>query len=513
MNYFKHTLAIFLTGLSLGTCAASNTITSYFESIKSDPNALYTFFRDMPKGGELHYHLSGSSAPETMLTLAEHGNFCIDRESSAINQTMGHCDGTGVAELENNPEQYQHVIRAWSMQDFIPGKESGHDHFFATFSKFHSVVSAYKAKLLAEIMQRAADQHESYMEIMIPSHFSAANDTPFINDAKNLTDIQHALLEDKNFQNSIVETVASDKHLLNDARHELGCDTDTPKTACKLVIKFQYQVYRDSPLDMVFAQALQAFAAADRSDDVVGVNLVQDENNIVSLRDYHEQMQIFKYLHREWPRVHIALHAGELSQQTTPSGSLRFHIRDAINTGHAERIGHGVSIAFEDNAKATLQKMASKPVPVEINLSSNKAILNIGGKQHPLGYYLDNHVPVVLSTDDEGILRTDLTWQYVEAAFEHHLNYPTIKTINRNALTYSFLPGKSLWANAEKGIPVTECKNLASASCQQFITGSEKARLQWELESNLKAFEERWTASQASVKGKTSANMIHVNAG
>ena len=98
----------------------------------------------------------------------------------------------------------------------------------------------------------------------------------------------------------------------------------------------------------------------------------------------------------------------------------------------------------------------------------------------------------MLSTDDEGILRTNLTHQYVQAVIDHKLDYPTIKTINRNALTYSFLPGKSLWSDPDKHIFISACQQLLSAPCREFIKLNEKARLQWALEKQLQEFERNY---------------------
>jgi adenosine deaminase len=170
----------------------------------------------------------------------------------------------------------------------------------------------------------------------------------------------------------------------------------------------------------------------------------------------------------------------------------RFHIRDAVYIGHANRIGHGVDIAHENNPEDIMRYMKQHGIAVEINLSSNAALLNIKGKQHPLNYYLAHQVPVVLSTDDEGILRTDLTSQYVEAVFVHGLDYLTIKQINRNALTYSFLAGKSLWIDPSRANAVSECADLNSNACLQFVKKNEKARLQRQLEIELSRFEERY---------------------
>ena len=89
--------------------------------------------------------------------------------------------------------------------------------------------------------------------------------------------------------------------------------------------------------------------------------------------------------------------------------------------------------------------MAAKRVMVEINLTSNDVILNIKGADHPLPMYRLYHVPVALSTDDEGVSRIDLTHEYVRAAMTYPLTYGDFKQMVRTALEHSFLAGDSLW--------------------------------------------------------------------
>ena len=481
---------IFFTVLSTALIPAKADIDSHFDAIKSDPNALYAFFKEMPKGGELHYHLAGGAYPETMLALAAKGGYCLNPKTLDISKPKEPCDGVKATAFITKTDLYNQVIRAWSMKDFIPGPESNQEHFFASFLKFMPIVFDFRPQLLAEIMKRAAKQHELYLEIMIlPDNANSATFAEPASGPIGFAAKLRTLLANKNFQKNINYTVSESNRILTEARNDLGCEALPQQAHCALTVKFQYYILREQPLDNVFAQALNGFAAAALSKDIVGVNLVQAEDGIISLRDYHEQMRIFKFLHSVYPSVHIALHAGELAPSAVVPAELRFHIHDAILTGQGMRIGHGVSIAYEDDAENLLKYMANTPIPVEINLTSNREILHIAGKEHPLNYYLAHHVPVVLSTDDEGLLRTDLTRQYVEAVLNHGLNYPTIKTINRTALTYSFLPGKSLWSDPSKHIAVHECQTLTSPTCQQFIKENEKAKLQWQLEENLSAFE------------------------
>ena len=170
------------------------------------------------------------------------------------------------------------------------------------------------------------------------------------------------------------------------------------------------------------------------------------EDGFISMRDYTLQMKMLDYLHSVYPKVHITLHAGELAPGLVPPEGLRFHIRQAVELGHAERIGHGVDVMYEDNAQGLLKEMAQKHVMVEINLSSNEGILGIKGDEHPFPIYRAAHVPVALSTDDEGVSRIDITHEYVRAALDYHLSYADLKQLARTGMEHDFLPGASLWA-------------------------------------------------------------------
>lgn len=469
-------------------------VASYFNQVKNDPNALYAFFKIMPKGGELHYHLAGGPYPETMLELASKGNYCVDKDTLAVNKMSNHCDGVKSADVVNLPAFYATIIKDWSMKDFIPGKESGHDHFFNGFIKYMPIIFDYRPQLVADVMRRAAQQHEQYLELMdIPDNANSTTFGDLIKNTATYAEKKKLLLNNPVFQKNIEQTNLETDHILDKAREELGCKTNPRIEACRINIKFLYYVLREQPLDNVFAQALNAFEAVSKSKgNLVGVNLVQPEDGIISLRDYHKQMLIFEYLHQQYPQVNIALHAGELAPESVIPAELGYHIHDALLTGHAQRIGHGVAIGYEDNAETTLNYMAEHHLPVEINLISNMKILNISGQHHPLNYYLAHKVPVVLSSDDEGVLRTDLTRQYVEAVLGHGLDYPVIKQMNRNTLTYAFLPGKSIWADPDHAKLVEECQELNSKTCLTFIKMNEKAKLQWNLEKKLISFEKNY---------------------
>ena len=237
---------------------------------------------------------------------------------------------------------------------------------------------------------------------------------------------------------------------------------------------------------------------AAHDDTWVGINLVMPEDGFVSMRDYSLHMRMVEYLHSVYPAVHISLHAGELALGLVPPEGLRFHITQALQIGHAERIGHGVSVAYEQDAQDPLEEMARKHVMVEINLTSNEGILAIKGAEHPFPLYRAAHVPVALSTDDEAVSRSEITHEYVRAALDYHLSYTDLKQLARTGMEHSFLPGQSLWAAPDSfTASVAACRVQAlgsdapSMSCKGFLDSSQKAAAQWELERRFRAFELR----------------------
>src|SRR5208283_1799229 len=168
----------------------------------------------------------------------------------------------------------------------------------------------------------------------------------------------------------------------------------------------------------------------------VGINFVMPEDGFISMRDYTLQMKMLDYLHSVYPQVHISLHAGELAFGLVPPEGLRFHIRQAVELGHAARIGHGVDLMEEDDPNGLLKELAHKHVMIEINLSSNEAILGVKGAEHPFPIYRAAKVPVALSTDDEGVSRIDLTNEYVRATLDYHLSYADLKQLARTGMEH-----------------------------------------------------------------------------
>lgn len=469
----------------------------YFESVRGRPLLLHLFLRQMPKGGDLHNHLSGAVYAESFINWAVQDGLCVDVSALSLAQPPCATDKPPATTALQDPALYGHLLDAFSMRQFHPGPESGHDHFFATFGKFGAATNGHTAEMLAEVRSRAASDHLQYMELMFnPDGGAAAKLGAQVGWNNDLAKMRDQLLAA-----GLPQAVADASKFLDEAERQenaaLRCDQPQQAPGCLVEARYLYQVSRGLSKERVFAQILAGFEMASKDPRVVGLNLVMAEDWYVPVHDFNLHMRMLDFLHGLYPRVHITLHAGELTQDLVPPEEF-FHIRASVERGHAERIGHGVDVMQEADPEALLRLMAKKKVLVEVCLTSNDVILNVTGIHHPLPMYLRYGVPVTLATDDPGVSRGDITQEYQRAAETYHLGYPGLKQFARASLEYSFLPGESLWKDPGKHLrsPACAADSFASAKmspgCSRLMESSEKARRQWVLEKAFAEFESKF---------------------
>lgn len=492
-----------------GSIPAEQRTARYFESIRKSPPQELAFLLRMPKGGDLHSHLSGAIYAESYIQWAADNGFCINTTTMALSapKAPAKCDPksdqppAGMALTSSS--LYGRMIDAWSMRNWQLSGQSGHDHFFDTFSKFSPATWNQNGKMLAEVVARAARGQVLYLELML---------TP----DGTTTGIMSSQIADKVVWNGNFETMLSSlkSNGIDDAAalgiknlqaaeaekdRLLKCGTAQADVGCAVTVRYIAQVSRGGGLSQVFAQMLTGFALSNNpSSKVVALNLVQPEDSLASMQNFSVQMQMLNFLRPMYPQAHVSLHAGELAPGMVPPEGLMFHIRDSVLVARADRIGHGVDIMHESDPYELLKEMARRNVMIEICLSSNDLILGVSGPQHPLAVYLKYGVPVALATDDEGVSRSEISREFLKAVEDQGLNYIQLKAMARNSLQYAFIAGGSLWSDSRKFAPVHQCTQdlavlrLTSNGCRQYVNGSEKAKLQWRLEEEFREFERGW---------------------
>lgn len=410
------------------------------DAAKTNTPMLYAMLRAMPKGGDLHSHLSGAVYAESFIGWAAEDRACIRLSDLVAFSGAAACE-SGFLRADSlfaNQALYDRVVDAWSTRNWRSAVQSGHYQFFGTFGKFGGAGRNRTGDMVAEVMRRAHAGNVSYLELMNTPNDGAANLGDSVGWTPDLAQMRERLRSRDHAR--VIDAARRDVgEWMRRQREIMRCDVANPEPACSVTVRFLYQVSRGRAPQRVFAQIMTAFEVSNVDSMVVGFNLVQPEDGYVSMRDYALQMRMIEYLRQFYPDVKISLHAGELAPGLVPPEGLRFHIRDAVERAGASRIGHGVDVMYEDRPAELMREMARRGVAVEINLTSNDVILGVRGKDHPLAAYHRYGVPTLISTDDEGVSRSEMTMEYVRAVQDQGLGYARLKQMARNSIRYAFV--------------------------------------------------------------------------
>jgi adenosine deaminase len=482
-------------------CKREAQMAELFDGLRDEPELLADLLLEMPKGGDLHSHLSGAVDTEHLIGWAIDDGLCVDAAKKVIKcKTSSGKPVPGAVKAASVPKA--DLVAAWSMEGFDGTVQEGHDHFFATFGRFGLVTRTRTADMIAAVRTNAAAQGEQYLELMLAFGTSKAgslaqsllgDDDAW--DADSIRAARATLAADGAFGKNLDAGVAELDAAVKGSDALLGCESGEDQPGCRVQVRYIVQVWRASSRESVLGQIVYGYELALRDPRVVGLNLAAAEDDPTALGTYEDVMLALGVLRDEYPAdVHVSLHAGELVPELfddpEEQANLRFHIREAVMTARAERIGHGIDILGEQSddlsSEALRQVMRERGVAVEVCRASNRFILGVGGAQHPMAAYLASGVPVVIATDDEGVSRSSLSEELTGAVLDHGLDYRTTKAMARSSMAHAFLPGASLFE--EEG-------DLACSDCAPFLAKSERARLQLELERALAQFEEEATAS------------------
>ncbi len=445
MNTLRSVLTCSLLTVCLVVTAlvhADQSCAARFQSVRNDLSALRAFLHRMPKGAELHTHLSGIPTPEEVLALAvkskAYNYFVQVPKSSAASADPQAFLIVAVRKGAAAPQEdrfyfvpVERLHRPKSDEDRTLLERFRRAHLIAEdeprpLEVFYKAIFVRRGAVVAnaelvpqlavDAVRQAHDQRLSYIELQLIPFPVYPDDSEEARDLKtNLTTARENLRTIRRAVDDYNATLPVDERV--EVRFTLSFNRTTPKT---------------------FTYLPMAFELASGNDDVAhsisGINLVgneyQSESKGAHITGPEHYAAFLNTLRRLYPNVRLTIHAGEMTTQD-------WHIRDSVLMG-AERIGHATNLSLGTPEDLLLLKRRS--VLVEACLTSNRLLLGLPIEQHPFLDYLRAGLPVSLNSDDAGIFSTNMTEEFAKAAYyRKDLTWEELKALARNSLLHAFV--------------------------------------------------------------------------
>lgn len=116
-------LALALAAVPAAARRGEETTARYLDAVRGDPVLALIFVREMPKGADLHSHLSGAVYAESYLRWAAEDGLCVDTASLSIETDPCTPSGTRVraAAVADTSALYARLLGAMSMRGWVIG--------------------------------------------------------------------------------------------------------------------------------------------------------------------------------------------------------------------------------------------------------------------------------------------------------------------------------------------------------------------------------------------------------
>jgi len=417
-------ISLCIFGTAINASAVTNN--DWFEKFKATATneELYKFLYAMPKGGDLHNHISGAVLSgwwyDLALGQAKYGyrfytkvkiNNCKPygvnefgrRPYYLLFNTILESNFNKLPECEKSEYKSLNLLTAeektaWLESLRLDKPYEGRDEFFQThWQRMDQLTDSpyMMAEMLYQNMKAFGDEGLIYLETMMDgSGYSDPEGNPIPND----TAIEI-------FRKRLAQPDAK---------------------ATGVTVRMQESILRFLP--NAEQQLIDAYELVSKHRDLyVAVNMVGREDN-----DKGHPLRFVKTLRElrhKYNNVRLSIHAGEVDEPST-------HIRNTLMMG-ADRIGHGVDLITDEDL---MRQLRHGPYMIEINLISNLMLEYVSDySKHPFPEYLRIGVPVALSTDDRGMWDSNLTDEFFVAVKEFNLSWDEILLLSRNSLQYGFM--------------------------------------------------------------------------
>lgn len=378
------------------------------------PGELYRILWDLPKGGDLHNHLTLSISPETLLRAALRPGAV---EFFTRLKFAGCPDSV-------RPFLEWHTVPAHGIKSLSPCAK-------AEYIPLRALTPEQKsAWISAMILDKPGEGREEFFEAV------AVRRQPMARDLATLYAALGEHFKDRSAEGlRYLETQFVALSGLDSEGNPVPPDRATEMLRARLAqpdiaslpltIRFQFIFVRFNPAAEKSLAFGYDFVTANR-DLWVGLNMAGREDN--DLGQIGRFAPLLRDLRRTHPGVPLSIHAGE-------SAAPGPQIRETLLAG-ADRIGHGLNLLSDPGLVLI---MRNGKTLIETSLVSNYLLGYTPNLDlHPFPEFLRTGIPTSLSTDDPGVWDSNLTDEFFVAVKRYNLSWSEIVQLGRNSLTYSF---------------------------------------------------------------------------
>jgi len=398
---------------------AAASFEAHFETIKKTAGKaqLYALLYELPKGGDLHHHLSLSIPAEQWYAAA------TDPKRRHDNEFYTHTRFNNCPDSSEPPLRFRNIQRAsyLAMSDCRK----------AEYEALAALSPSLKQQWISALkIDHPGEGRNEFFEAISPRLSEMAHDPWLTTDLLVESMKQYGAqglryLETQMTVGSFIDRDGGKMDIDRSAQIFRDALNRSDAKATGVTVRFLSTVIRYRP--DAEQQLERAFAFVSSNRDIwVGVNMAGREDNDKGhpLRF----LETFRRLRRTYSGIQISLHAGELD---SPGQD----VRRTLLLG-ATRIGHAVNLISDPE---TMLLMQSRKDLIETSLISNRLLEYVPDlSKHPFPEYLRLGIPICLNTDDAGVWDSNITDEYFLAVTNFNLSWREIVQMGRDSLQYSF---------------------------------------------------------------------------
>ena len=363
------------------------TASDRFDALLADPAALAAFLKAVPKGGDLHNHLTGAVYAETYLDWAQAPTATASTRRSYSAVVHEPCSASNAAGPDRRARSTTRSSRAWSMQDFVAGARERPRSLLRDVRQVRRRRRrASRRRRSPTSLTRAADENELYVETMFNlgknvGTLAASVWSRHGHRGRPADALRRSSSPNAGFATALTNDVAVvDVRAAPATSNALGCVAATRRppratSACASSRRSR------APAPPIRSSASSSARSRWRrkTDQIVGVEPLLARGRLRlarELRPPHGDARL--PAHASTPRRHepAPRHAARRrAVAAVPAGRTAPRTRStsahAVETGHAERIGHGLDIAVARPTPTGLlaemadEERARRGLPVE----------------------------------------------------------------------------------------------------------------------------------------------------